>query len=365
MALNMHTMIQVLFLVLCSGILLFSLAANRLRRFNPSESKLNWTEAGNKCIGEGGSLLSLNDEEDVSMIHRFLENTSEIRKVWLGLEQKNTSIPTWSNGDKFIFDESTTEKQGKQLCEAIQNGTWKGFNCSEKKAFMCQKGNNYSLVAIEKNWCQAMQHCKTHYTNLASINDAQQNEELRNKSEGKSFWIGLQYDKFQWMDNSCSTFSYVEGSEPKCFVVNVDQKGQWNTVPCRNDETTICYKGNVKIRLIEEPKTWEEALNYCTAKHSRFLWIKDQEDQYAVAQWLNFTYTGSNPLWIGLKQSSVFGFWIWSDRIVNYNKWENGQQPEMPLSNQCGVINAETHTWSDENCWSQLPFLCEEDIIYM
>ncbi|MED6287717.1 hypothetical protein CHARACLAT_019090, partial [Characodon lateralis] len=272
MALNMHTMIQVLFLVLCSGILQFSLVANHLRSFTLSDYK-------------------------------------------------------------------------------------------EKKAFMCQKGNNYSLVAIEKNWCQAMQHCRTHFTDLASINDTQQNEKLRNKSEGKSFWIGLQYDKFQWMDNSCSTFSYVEQSESECFVVNVDYKGQWNSVQCSNNEIAICYKGNVKIRLIEEPKTWEEALNYCTAKHSRFLWIEDQEDQYAVAQWLNYTYTGSNPLWIGLKQSSVFGFWIWSDRIVNYNNWENGQQPEMPLSNQCGVINAETHTWSDENCWSQLPFLCEEDII--
>ncbi|MED6242909.1 hypothetical protein ATANTOWER_011690 [Ataeniobius toweri] len=210
-----------------------------------------------------------------------------------------------------------------------------------------------------------MQHCRAHFTDLASINDTQQNEELRNKSQGKSFWIGLQYDEFQWMDNSCSTFSYVEWPESKCFVVNVYQKGRWNSVPCSNSETSICYKGKVKIRLIEEPKTWEEALNYCTAKHSRFLWIEDQEDQYAVAQWLNFTYNGSNPLWIGLKQSSVFGFWIWSDRIVNYNNWENGQQPEMPLSNQCGVINAKTHTWSDENCWSQLPFLCEEDIIYM
>lgn len=122
----------------------------------------------------------------------------------------------------------------------------------------------------------------------------------------------------------------------------------------------------MRIKVIREPRTWEDALDYCKARHSRLLWIEDEEDQEAVEQWLKFTYTGSSKrLWIGLKQSSVFGFWIWSDRIVNYKNWENGKQPEMPLSNHCGVIDAETFEWSDESCDHRLPFLCEEDIIYM
>lgn len=55
--------------------------------------------------------------------------------------------------------------------------------------------------------------------------------------------------------------------------------------------------------------------------------INNQENQNAAEQWLKFTYTGSTRrLWIGLRQSSVFDFWIWSD-------WQNGQQLEMPLSN--------------------------------
>lgn len=112
-----------------------------------------------------------------------------------------------------------------------------------------------------------------------------------------------------------------------------------------------------------ESKTWEEALEYCTAKHSRLLWIENKEDQDAVEMWLKIT-NSTGRFWIGLRQSSIFGFWIWSDRIVHYHNWKNGKQPEMPFSHHCGVIDARTYKWSDENCWSKLPFLCEEDIVY-
>uniref|UniRef100_A0A8P4GH17 C-type lectin domain-containing protein n=1 Tax=Dicentrarchus labrax TaxID=13489 RepID=A0A8P4GH17_DICLA len=126
----------------------------------------------------------------------------------------------------------------------------------------------------------------------------------------------------------------------------------------------VLMSGTVRIKVIKQRLNWENAYDYCKSHHTRLLWIQDSKDEEAVGQWLNHTDV-TGPFWIGLRQSRVFGFWIWtSDRIVTNNNWENGTQPELPLSNHCGVIK-NNFKWSDENCLFQLPFLCEEEIVYM
>ncbi|XP_013869929.1 C-type lectin lectoxin-Lio3 [Austrofundulus limnaeus] len=125
---------------------------------------------------------------------------------------------------------------------------------------------------------------------------------------------------------------------------------------------------SVRIITVGHPLSWEDALNYCEAYHTRFLWIEDGEDQNAVEQWLKYSNGSGNyneKLWIGLRQSSVFGFWIWSDRIVNWNNWRDNRIPELsPAYSHCGVINV-NGTWGAEDCRKAHPFLCEEEISYM
>lgn len=124
--------------------------------------------------------------------------------------------------------------------------------------------------------------------------------------------------------------------------------------------------GTVRIKVIEKRLTWEQAFDYCRVHHTGLLWIKDQEDQNAVQQWLNYT-EAVGPFWIGLRQSRVFGFWTWaSDRTVSYGNWWSDTTPELPLSNHCGVIDKKgDYKWRDENCLVPLYFLCEEDIVFM
>ena len=122
------------------------------------------------------------------------------------------------------------------------------------------------------------------------------------------------------------------------------------------------FSGKVRIVVIGHKLTWEEALDYCLDNHSGLLQIKDEKDQEDVVEILK-TFNVPGPFWIGLRQSRVFGFWIWSDREVTYSNWEtysNGQMPELPLSENCGVINKVNSKWRDENCFHLHPFLCEE-----
>lgn len=127
----------------------------------------------------------------------------------------------------------------------------------------------------------------------------------------------------------------------------------------------LLLSGSVRVVTVRDSLSWEEALNYCEANYTRLLWIEDEDDQKAVEQWLKHTSNENQKLWIGLRQSSVFGFWIWSDRIVNWNNWRENQIPELSLAySHCGVISV-NGTWSAEDCRKAHPFLCEEDISYM
>ncbi|XP_017270372.1 C-type lection lectoxin-Enh3 isoform X2 [Kryptolebias marmoratus] len=227
---------------------------------------------------------------------------------------------------------------------------------------MCQKGNKSILIESERNWCQALQYCRIHYTDLVSISDDQQNEELKKKSRKKSFWIGLLHDEWEWADESCSTYRKWGVSQPNHdFAATMDG----NIHTANNIYHIICSKGSVRIKPIPHHSTWEEALIYCKTYHTRLLCIEDEDDQRAVEQWLdNYDFNNKETLWIGLRQSSLFGFWIWSDRTVNWHNWKNKIIPELS-SSQCGVINATDYTWSEENCWNKHSFLCEEDIVYM
>ncbi|XP_035533712.1 C-type mannose receptor 2-like [Morone saxatilis] len=226
------------------------------------------------------------------------------------------------------------------------------------------------MIEREKNWCQALQYCRNDNTDLVSIANETQNEAVIEMGRNKSFWIGLMHDEWEWVDKSCSSFRKWTEKQPKdmaeCtfydgYSVNITLSSSECNGQTRN---SLCSQGKVRIKVIKQRLNWEEAYDYCKAHHTGLLWIQDSKDEKAVQQWLNHTDV-TGPFWIGLRQSQVFGFWIWtSDRIVTNNNWENGTQPELPLSNHCGVIK-NNFKWSDENCLFQLPFLCEEEIVYM
>ncbi|XP_072233447.1 snaclec rhodocetin subunit delta [Leuresthes tenuis] len=189
--------------------------------------------------------------------------------------------------------------------------------------------------------------------------------------QNKTFWIKFRYDEWEWEDQSCSTFrEWSESPDPShTCVYQSNQNKPKKIIPCKIDDLIgrdkLFSTGRVRIVVVQKNSNWEEALKYCEEHHSRLLCIRDESEQEAVEEWLKYTVENITSLWIGLRQSSVFGFWIWSDRIVNYSKWKNNKQPELPISFQCGVINKDQYTWSDKNCLHQLPFLCEEDILFM
>ncbi|KAL3048544.1 hypothetical protein OYC64_007157 [Pagothenia borchgrevinki] len=253
------------------------------------------------------------------------------------------------------------------MCEAIDNDTWTGYTCSDKKHFMCSKDGTYTLSKQKEDWCHALKYCRMHNSDLVSIHNETEYGLVLKKGNKRSFWIGLMHDEWEWEDNGCSSFrtwktSTRDSDEEKECTYYIQEI---NEVGCNDNKQTFCSKGDMRIKVINKNLTWEEAFKYCETKHSGLLWIEDKEDQDAVEQWLEYSDV-VGPFWIALRQSHVFGFWIWRDSAVSYNNWKNGFVPVPPSSHICGVISrTDNYTWTDENCLLEHPFLCEEEIVYM
>ncbi|XP_030296228.1 macrophage mannose receptor 1 [Sparus aurata] len=366
---TMTVKMALVLLLLCLVFVHFTFPSTRLRYFSSNETEGSWTDSLTRCRQNNESPVTLYDEEDGMFTMKFIYGKS----VWLGL-RKVRNI-TWSDGSPVTFNKSSVDvTNGTQRCQAIENNTWKDYDCSTLKYFMCEPVlgtniTNYTLVEINKTWCQAREYCRYKHYDLVSISNDVQNDQVIEKGNNRSFWIGLMHDEWEWEDKGCSSFRKWIGPKQCCCAIqsNYGLDPKMRRHDCLHFVCLFCSRGHVRIKVIPIESTWEQAFDYCKAKHTRLLWIESVEDQKAVVQWLNYTQGGDRRFWIGLRQSRVFGFWIWAnERMVGYSNWKNNTQPELPLSNHCGVITpSDNYTWSDENCLFPLHFLCEEEIYFM
>ncbi|XP_066511396.1 C-type lectin lectoxin-Lio3 [Hoplias malabaricus] len=126
----------------------------------------------------------------------------------------------------------------------------------------------------------------------------------------------------------------------------------------------LCYR--TYIHVSAEPMNWESALDYCSKENrSSVLRIESDLDQKEVERELRRRGV-SGTLWLGLGQSRLFGFWIWTNGISvgPFSNWVGGRAPEAPLSQNCGAIDTEKgFKWRDRDCRSKYRVLCEKKLI--
>uniref|UniRef100_A0A673FSV6 C-type lectin domain-containing protein n=1 Tax=Sinocyclocheilus rhinocerous TaxID=307959 RepID=A0A673FSV6_9TELE len=118
------------------------------------------------------------------------------------------------------------------------------------------------------------------------------------------------------------------------------------------------------INVSKDKMSWEEALNYCNShqKTAGLLRIESEGDQTETEQELKRQKI-SGPVWVGLRQSRLFGFWIWSSGLFvgPWTNWQGGSEPEHETSHYCGALENKNGAfkWSDKDCRLKFRVLCE------
>ncbi|KAL2078926.1 hypothetical protein ACEWY4_024670 [Coilia grayii] len=167
-------------------------------------------------------------------------------EAWIGLKHGSSPKWQWSLADRDFYRENEAE--------------FRNWDTSWVNHDMCViTGTNYKhpyvLVSPAKNWTDAQRYCREKHTDLASVRNQTENEQI-GASGNVHAWIGLFRDAWEWSDGSSSSFRHWGPGEPDYaapnqhgFCVEVKSSGLWNNHQCNESRNFICY-GVIKTQIM-------------------------------------------------------------------------------------------------------------------
>uniref|UniRef100_A0A3Q0SQ50 C-type lectin domain-containing protein n=1 Tax=Amphilophus citrinellus TaxID=61819 RepID=A0A3Q0SQ50_AMPCI len=96
----------------------------------------------------------------------------------------------------------------------------------------------------KETWDDAQSYCRKYYSDLVSVRNQSENEQLQNLLNNSHTWIGLYRNSWKWSDGSAYSFTNWAPNNPS----NVDTRscgniyaGKWYNGGCTNYMYFVCY----------------------------------------------------------------------------------------------------------------------------
>ncbi|XP_058869405.1 C-type mannose receptor 2-like isoform X2 [Acipenser ruthenus] len=378
-----------------------------------------WQEAQSYCRNQGRDLPTIQDQARVNELIGLIPSfTLYNLYYWIGLYHDKENWQ-WSSGGDVIY----SNWEPYLFCASVNvEGEWEDSLCSQGNYFMCYSETSniterYTLIEELKNWTEAQQYCREHHTDLVSIKNASENEEIVKKAQGKPFWIGLFNEPWKWSHQGDSyTFHNWSKGEPNNWggsenCVMMSNTGGWNDYGCNNQLPFFCCEDSdptsppstavsqeaesssppstpvsqdsdptsppstavsqgsplpEELHLISHSMVWPEAWQYCKDRYTDLVSLTSLAAQNRVSELVRNSTV--SRFWIGLHRTVVYDKWYWvagkdKKAHLNYTNWAPGE-PNNPYYEHCGemVLREDGGAeWNDLCCYEQLPFICFKD----
>ncbi|XP_023202597.1 C-type mannose receptor 2-like [Xiphophorus maculatus] len=352
----------------------------QLYEFHYINENKNWTEAQQYCREKHTDLATVTNMKDMKRLINISAGYNTA--AWIGLYDQTNGTRTWFwSLPELEFNESETNWnpgepsdkgiQGSENCGAVyQDLTWLDDGCQKTKYFLCydetNKTNKYHLIKDKTTWLKAQSYCRENHTDLISGTKQLQDEEVKKLMISSSDYthIGLFRDTWRWSDgNSFSfrhwnnDFNYPQSNSGQCAMTVFNDGGRWKNMNCAERKPFICYDDNVI--LINQNKTWEDALTYCRENHHDLVTITNMDDQRWIQEKVKKAST--DYVWTGLHYACTLDLWFWvSDEMVIYKNWAEGEP--MDDCDMSGAMETKRdHQWFKRNDSDLLNFICSKE----
>ncbi|XP_016384272.1 secretory phospholipase A2 receptor-like [Sinocyclocheilus rhinocerous] len=160
-----------------------------------------WDSANNYCKTYFHVLSTFtNDNEQ----QKFLENAVNAPSdAWVGLYTES-GVWKWSGGENATQISWDTDQPDKiDDCAFIHKGLKKlhDAECTAKYAFFCMNVSEFLLVRQKETWEGALEYCRTHYNDLASLSTMNMMYSALpeiTRTETEYVWTGLRFLAGDW-----------------------------------------------------------------------------------------------------------------------------------------------------------------------
>ncbi|KAK1154844.1 C-type mannose receptor 2-like, partial [Acipenser oxyrinchus oxyrinchus] len=215
-----------------------------------------WLGAQSYCRNQGKDLPSIQDQARVNELIGLIPSTND-SDHWIGLYHDKENWQ-WSSGGDVIY----SNWEPCLFCASVNSeGEWEDSLCSQGNYFMCYSetsniAERYTLIEELKTWTEAQQYCREHHTDLVSIKNAFENEEIVKKAQGKPFWIGLFNEPWKWSrqgdDYTFHSWSNRKpnnwGGDQNCVMMS--KTGGWTDTGCNSQKSFFCCEGEDPVQNV-------------------------------------------------------------------------------------------------------------------
>ncbi|XP_065132847.1 macrophage mannose receptor 1-like [Paramisgurnus dabryanus] len=220
---------------------------------------MTWTDAQSYCRERYTDLATVDSMDDVDTMLNTV-NDGYSGSVWIGLQKGTQSNWVWSNGEDNIsyIPWYTGEPNGGEDCVYSSNYAWSDYSCGIVLWFMCyNERTGYVRIQSPKNWTDAQSYCRQYYTDLATIHNFDEQNQLYGAvlDSWESVWIGLYKESWQWSDQWNFTFKNWAAGHPfissgDCAAMSTTDSGKWVRYSCDQQYPFICYGELVKRQTV-------------------------------------------------------------------------------------------------------------------
>lgn len=212
---------------------------------------MTWTDAQSYCRERYTDLATVDSMDDVDKMMNTV-NDGYSGSVWIGLQKGTQSNWIWSNGEDTISQYSPWapgQPSGGGECVFFSDNTWSDVPCTYTLWFVCySKATGYIKITDAKNWTDAQSYCRQHYTDLATIHNSEEQNQVYAAvvNSWEEDWIGLYKEFWQWSDQWNFTFRNWAAEHPfissgDCAAMSTTDSGKWVRYSCDQQYPFICY----------------------------------------------------------------------------------------------------------------------------